>query len=110
MSRSFRANDDDATTSIEMGAALTHGSKLDDAHRGVDELLVSGTSMLGSLREQRVSLKGVQRKVLDIANTLGLSNTVLRLVERRAYQDKFVLYGGMLLTCIVMFFVWRYLA
>lgn len=107
MSRSFRANDD---TSIQMDQALTHNSKLNDAHRGVDELLVNGTSILGNLREQRVSLKGVQKKMLDIANTLGLSNTVMRLIERRTYQDKFILYGGMIITCVVMFLVWRYFA
>ena len=87
---------------------MNHNTKLNDAHRGMDELLVSGSGVLQNLREQRVSLKGVQRKVLDIANTLGLSNTVLRLIERRTYQDKFILYGGMIVCCVIMYLVWRY--
>ena len=88
--------------------AMNHNTKLNDAHRGMDELLVSGSGVLQNLREQRVSLKGVQRKVLDIAKTLGLSNTVLRLIERRTYQDKFILYGGMIVCCVIMYLVWRY--
>ncbi|XP_020853268.1 Golgi SNAP receptor complex member 2 isoform X2 [Phascolarctos cinereus] len=32
---------------------------------------------------------GTQKKILDIANMLGLSNTVMRLIEKRAFQDKY---------------------
>ncbi|XP_024901400.1 Golgi SNAP receptor complex member 2 isoform X2 [Pteropus alecto] len=52
---------------------------------------------------------GTQKKILDIANMLGLSNTVMRLIEKRAFQDKYLMIGGMLLTCVVMFLVVQYL-
>lgn len=55
------------------------------------------------------SAQGTHKKMLDVANMLGLSNTVMRLIERRATQDKFIMIGGMLLTCIFMFLVIRYL-
>lgn len=48
--------------------------------------------------------------MLDVANMLGLSNTVMRLIEKRATQDKFIMMGGMLITCIVMFLVVKYLS
>lgn len=47
--------------------------------------------------------------MLDVANMLGLSNTVMRFIERRATQDKLIMIGGMLLTCVFMFLVIRYL-
>lgn len=53
--------------------------------------------------------QGTQKKILDIANMLGLSNTVMRLIEKRAFQDKYFMIGGMLLTCVVMFLVVQYL-
>lgn len=40
---------------------------------------------------------------------LGLSNTVMRFIEKRAFQDKYLMIGGMLLTCVVMFLVVQYL-
>lgn len=40
---------------------------------------------------------------------LGLSNTVMRLIEKRAFQDKYFMIGGMLVTCIIMFLVVQYL-
>ncbi|XP_072212888.1 Golgi SNAP receptor complex member 2 isoform X2 [Excalfactoria chinensis] len=52
---------------------------------------------------------GTQKKILDVANTLGLSNTVMRLIEKRAFQDKYFMIGGMIVTCVVMFLVVQYL-
>jgi Golgi SNAP receptor complex protein 2 len=106
LSRDFTANSD---TSILIDAALTHNHRIHGAHRGVDQLIDTGTNVLASLRDQRGTLKGVQRRVFDVINTLGLSNTVMRLVDRRSHQDKFILFGGMVVTCIVMFLVWKYL-
>ena len=53
--------------------------------------------------------QGTHKKMLDVANMLGLSNTVMRLIERRATQDKLIMIGGMVLTCVVIFLVIRYL-
>jgi Golgi SNAP receptor complex protein 2 len=75
---------------------------LQNANRGVDDLMQSGAGILESLRDQRVTIKGAHRRLYDIANTLGLSNTTMRFIERRAYQDKFILFGGMVFTLIVI--------
>ncbi|XP_064438968.1 Golgi SNAP receptor complex member 2 isoform X2 [Mirounga angustirostris] len=61
------------------------------------------------LLSRTFTTNGTQKKILDIANMLGLSNTVMRLVEKRAFQDKYFMIGGMLLTCVVMFLVVQYL-
>ncbi|KAM9267180.1 Golgi SNAP receptor complex member 2 isoform X2 [Phalacrocorax carbo] len=52
---------------------------------------------------------GTHKKILDVANMLGLSNTVMRLIEKRAFQDKYFMIGGMILTCVIMFLVVQYL-
>jgi hypothetical protein len=75
---------------------------LQNANRGVDDMLQSGVGILENLRDQRMTLKGAHRRLYDIANTLGLSNTTMRLIERRAYQDKFILVFGMLFTLTVI--------
>ncbi|XP_031689927.1 Golgi SNAP receptor complex member 2-like isoform X2 [Oncorhynchus kisutch] len=107
MSRTFTTND--ADTSIPIDETLQLNSNLNNAHRGMDDLLGSGSSILTGLRDQRDTLKGTHKKMLDVANMLGLSNTVMRLIEKRATQDKFVMIGGMLLTCVVIFLVVKYL-
>lgn len=73
-----------------------------NANRGVEDLLQSGAGILENLRNQHMTVKGAHRRLYDIANTLGLSNTTMRLIERRAYQDQFILFGGMVFTLIVI--------
>lgn len=107
LSRKFTTNDHD--TSILIDHSLQHNSQLKTSHREMDDLLGSGSSLLGNLRDQRGTLKGAHRKIMDVANSLGLSNTVMRLIEKRAHQDKYILFGGMLFTCIIMIVVIKYL-
>ena len=41
-------------------------------------------------------------QVLDVLNRIGLSDSVLRLAERRQRLDKLLVYGGMLVTLVVV--------
>ncbi|XP_035580316.1 Golgi SNAP receptor complex member 2-like [Zalophus californianus] len=107
LSRTFTANNSDTT--IPTDDSLQFNSSLQKIHHSVDDLIGGGHSILEGLRAQRLTLKGTQKKILDIANMLGLSNTVMRLIEKRAFQDKYFMIGGMLLTCVVMFLVVQYL-
>ncbi|XP_028842156.1 Golgi SNAP receptor complex member 2 [Denticeps clupeoides] len=107
MCRTFTTND--ADTSIPIDDTLQFNSSLHNAHRGMDDLIGSSSSIMNGLRDQRGTLKGTHKKMLDVANMLGLSNTVMRLIEKRASQDKFLMIGGMLLTCIIMVLVVKYL-
>ena len=97
----------DSETSIMIDRALEHQTKLQNTNRYMDDLLGQGSSILENLREQRGSLKGAQRKMLDVLNTLGMSNTVIRLIEKRAEGDKRILIGGMILTCFLMWGIIR---
>lgn len=71
-------------------------------------MLKSGSGILENLRDQRNTIKGAQRRMMDIANTLGLSNTTMRLIERRAREDKYILLAGMVLTLLVIVLVLIY--
>ena len=82
---------------------------LNEAGAQLDALHEHATASLSALMQQRSSLKGVQRKVLDMAQTVGLSNNVLRMIERRQFWDKVILYGGMLTTLALIWFVFRYM-
>ena len=50
-------------TSIMIDHALQHNSSLQNADRGVSDLLSSGSSILKSLRDQRVTLKVCSQQV-----------------------------------------------
>ena len=65
----------------------------------LDEYLDRGRVVLGDLGQQREMLKGTQRRLYSVANTLGVSGDTIRMVERRARQDKWIFWGG-----VVVFF------
>lgn len=89
-------------TAILIDHSLQHNLSLQNAHRGMDDMLLSGTNILENMREQRNTLKGAHRRMMDIANTLGLSNTTMRLIEKRAFEDKYILFGGMFITVVII--------
>eukprot|EP00092_Neocalanus_flemingeri_P004868 GFUD01005239.1.p1 GENE.GFUD01005239.1~~GFUD01005239.1.p1 ORF type:complete len:236 (-),score=62.16 GFUD01005239.1:132-785(-) len=109
LSTQFTTNDAgrESETSIMIDRALEHQTSLTRTNRYMDDMLGQGASILENLREQRGTLKGAQKKMLDVFNTLGMSNTVIRLIDRRAQGDKYILMGGMLATCVFMWIIVR---
>ena len=85
-----------------------HFVPVQSANRNLDEMLGAGGSILDGLRDQGSLLKGAHKRVLDLAATLGMSNTIMRLVERRGQQDKYILVGGMVVLLVLLYLLLRY--
>ncbi|KAL3332674.1 hypothetical protein AABB24_032969 [Solanum stoloniferum] len=79
-----------------------------NSSRMMEETLATGVAILSKYSEQRDRLKSAQRKALDVLNTLGLSNSVMRLIEKRNRVDRWIKYAGMVLTIVILFFIWRW--
>lgn len=78
------------------------------AHRGVDDLLGSGVSILNSLREQRDRLTSTRNRLTGIFGQLRLSNTTMKYIEKRLKEDRYILYGGMIITILVIIIIMIY--
>ncbi|XP_050358547.1 probable Golgi SNAP receptor complex member 2 [Nymphalis io] len=92
-------------TAITVDYLAQEQNSLQHSHRNVDEMLHTGSNILETLRYNRETLKGAHRRLIDLANTLGLSNATISLIERRVSQDKYVLFGGMFVTLAVIVLV-----
>lgn len=79
---------------------------LEQSHFMVDELISQGQTSLTSLVEQRQRLRGVSRVVADIGNRLGLTQSTMRIIERRDITDAYLVAAGMAVTILVIYFVW----
>jgi len=84
--------------------ALREQSFFQQTHSQIDEFLERGSDVLGNLGQQREMLKNTQRRLYNVGNTLGISGDTIRMVERRAKQDKWIFWGG-----VITFFVFCYL-
>jgi len=99
LTRRFQPNED---TTIDLDYSLQHNTQMHSAHRGVDEMLSTGSNIMDSLKFQRDMLKGARTRMVTIGNTLGLSDHTIRLIERRLTEDKYVMFAGMFITlCII---------
>ncbi|XP_017493202.1 PREDICTED: Golgi SNAP receptor complex member 2-like [Rhagoletis zephyria] len=110
----FGADQHQQTTNIEMPNSSEQyfsqeGDRLHGFHRQVDDMLAQGAAVIGSLREQRASLQSVRSRIVEVLGTLGLSNSVMRLIEKRVLTDRYILFALMALFTLFMFLVWKYL-
>ncbi|KAJ8763201.1 hypothetical protein K2173_025586 [Erythroxylum novogranatense] len=83
-------------------------TSVQNSKRMLEESLSTGAAILMKYSEQRDRLKRAQRKALDVLNTVGLSNSVLRLIERRNRVDRWIKYVGMILTGVIVYFFVRW--
>lgn len=63
--------------------ALREHSFLQESENSIDNYIAQGRAVLENLVEQRGMLKGTKRRLLDAANTLGMSRETIGWVERR---------------------------
>ncbi|KAI8569032.1 hypothetical protein RHMOL_Rhmol02G0246800 [Rhododendron molle] len=63
-----------------------------NSSRMLEESYATGVAILGQYAGQRDRLKSAQRKALDVLNSVGTSNFVLRLIERRHRVDRWIKY------------------
>ncbi|KAJ3097003.1 protein transport protein bos1 [Phlyctochytrium planicorne] len=98
----------DTSTILMMDGLLRENDVLHNAGDRLDDYINLGRTALQELYEQRTILKSTQRRVLDAFNTLGLSTTVIKYIEQRASQDKWILWGGIAVTIFVMWLILHY--
>ena len=77
---------------------------MSSTNAALDEYLERGRAVLGDLGDQREMLKGTQKKLYSVGTTLGISGDTIRMVERRAKQDKWIFWAG-----VVVFFLFCWL-
>lgn len=89
--------------------ALSEQNFLSTANATLDDYIARGRDVLSNLGDQRDMLKNTQRKLYGIGTTLGISGDTIRMVERRATQDKWIFWLGVVIFIIFVYFVLRYL-
>jgi len=90
----------------ETSSLLKERRGLSEANSMLDEILEQGQSTLDNLINQNKVLKTAKRKLLDIANVMGVSASLVNVIDRRQTGDKWLVYGGMVLTLFLLFSLW----
>ena len=80
------------------------------AHAAADEIEEQGVQILSGLERQRLAMAGMRRKLGGLIGKLGLSRKVMGAFESRNTEDKWLVYGGMLVIVVLivaLFFIFR---
>ena len=76
--------------------------------RMLNDYIDMARNSLDSLHRQRDYIKGFQRTLYSMGNTLGLSQGVMRIASRRNRGDKILVYGGMIVTLVFIYLFWSW--
>jgi len=74
----------------------------------LDAYLAQGQAVLGNLTTQREVMKGTKKRLLNAANTLGLSRETITFIERRTKADWYILVGGGTVTLVCFGLILKY--
>lgn len=89
--------------------AFREQSFLANTNSALDDYIARGQAVLGDLSQQREMLKGTQKRLYGVANTLGISGDTIRMVERRAREDKWIFAAGVIIFFAFCWLVLHYL-
>ncbi|PHH56082.1 Protein transport protein bos1 [Ceratocystis fimbriata CBS 114723] len=84
--------------------ALREQGFFQNTNSALDDYIARGQAVLSDLNSQREMMKNTQKKLYSVANTLGISGDTIRMVERRAREDKWIFWAG-----VIVFFLFCWL-
>lgn len=92
----------------EEAAVAGHVSR---SRRYLSDMFEQGTAVLADMASNRERIKAAQRKALDVLNSVGMGESVLRMIERRHRSDLYLALGGMAATTLLVvgliWWAWR---
>ncbi|PHH84456.1 hypothetical protein CDD83_1908 [Cordyceps sp. RAO-2017] len=89
--------------------ALREQNFFANTNQALDDYIARGQAVLGDLGQQREMLKNTQKRLYNVANTLGVSGDTIRMVERRAREDKWIFFAGVIVFFLFCWLVLHYL-
>lgn len=73
----------------------------------IDAYFQQGTATLQQMVDQRGRLMRARSKVGEIAASLGFSDSLVRVIQRRTTADKYLVYGGIAVLSFMLWLLWR---
>lgn len=90
-------------------ALFAEGSQLSHGSQQLDHILEMGQQALGDLVLQNQTLERVQEKMTGVLVTMGVSRSTIQRVNRRAREDKWIFYGGIILMLVCFWFILKWM-
>ena len=96
----------DGQSNVNIDLEMAESASLDRSSNMVNTYIAQGQETLNELLEQKDRLKNIQRKVFDIMNYLGISQSIIKAVEKRDFTDKWIVIIGMIVVSSFLLVLW----
>ena len=90
----------------DMRNLADESTSLENSNMAVLGLISQGEANLSGLQDQRQRLRGVKQVLAGIGSSLGITQSTMRIIERRDITDAYLVAAGMVVTLLVIYFVW----
>jgi len=81
---------------------------LSNTQRIALEIQNMATGIAHAISDQNVTLKKIHRTVMDLVNTFETARSVMRMIEKRQYTDKMIVYAGIFIILVFLAIMWWY--
>uniref|UniRef100_A0A1I7T812 Golgi SNAP receptor complex member 2 n=1 Tax=Caenorhabditis tropicalis TaxID=1561998 RepID=A0A1I7T812_9PELO len=110
LKRRFTTNQE-TRLNLELDEELNMNDKLKHSSNMIDQMIAQGASVFDDLQKQKFNLLSINKRFHFLTKSLGLSNTTIRLIEKRVREDKKLFVIGVICCLIFMFcyyYWWQY--
>jgi len=87
---------------MDMSSSITRSQRL------VQEMHDIANNIVHVLVDDQSLMKKLHRKVMDIVNTFETARSVMRMIEKRQYTDRMIVFGGMFVIMLFLVIAWWY--
>lgn len=90
----FRNPNERQPSLVTEESAMAHErSALEYGQQKVEDFISAGQQALQNLQLQKSIFKGTQRRALDLAQRLGVSDNIIRIIQGRNASDRYIFWG-----------------
>jgi len=107
-SQLFERKNKQVTTSTNAQSLIKEGDSIKSSISMIEDIEGVGSTVRDAIFNQNDQIRNMQSKVRDIVSSLGLSNSLMKVIQRRQLGDKIITYTGMVLTLVLIFFLYYY--
>lgn len=86
----------------KMSCLVSESESIRNSNRVADDIEMAGEEILSALEEQKTLVYSMRQKLGGLMEKLGLSKDVMKTFKRRVKEDKWLVYGGMVLTVLIL--------
>lgn len=99
---------DDSNNVTERLIAQREDEVLSNTSSRLDEFISIGMSTISDLKAQKATLKSTQKRLFDATSSLGISESLMKIIRQRSDQERAIFFIGCICTIIVIIILWKY--